>query len=44
MWWHSVQKDTTIVEAVSESEAYKKFGSNFGYENVDIIDCMEVKD
>lgn len=44
MWWYSVQKDTMIVEAVSESEAYKEFSSNFGYESVDIVDCVEIKD
>lgn len=44
MWWHSVQKDTMIIEAVNEAEAYRKFSSYFGYEDVDIIDCVEVKD
>ena len=33
-----------IIDAVSESEAYKKFSLYFGYESVDIIDCVEVKD
>lgn len=41
MWWCSVYKDTQFVKADSKSEAYKKFDSHFGYEEVDIKSCEE---
>lgn len=42
MWWCSVCKETQIVKADSESEAYKKFNSHFGYEDVDIVNCEKI--
>ena len=42
MWWCSVIKDTMFVKADTKEEAYKKFDSNFGYEDVDIYGCEQV--
>ena len=42
MWWCSVHKDTMFVKADTKEEAYKKFDSNFGYEDVDIYGCEQV--
>ena len=42
MWWCSVCKSTMYVKADSKDEAYKKFDSQFGYEEVDIKSCEEV--
>ena len=42
MWWYSVCKSTMTIEANTEEEAYQKFDSNFGYEEVDIVNCEEI--
>jgi len=42
MWWHSVRKDTMFVKADTKEEAYKKFDSCFGYEEVDCYGCEQV--
>ena len=42
MYWCSVCKNTMFVKADNKSDAYKKFDSNFGYEEVDIVSCEEV--
>ncbi len=42
-WWYLVSHDFMIIEADTEEEAYKSFSSNFGYEEVDIISCEEIK-
>ena len=35
-WWYSVCKETGFVKADTKDEAYKKFDSQFGYEDIDI--------
>ena len=40
-WWYSVTKQTMFVKADTEEKAIKIFESNFGYEDVDILDCTE---
>jgi hypothetical protein len=42
MWWHSVHKDIMFVKADTEEEAYKRFDSCFGYEEVDCYGCEQV--
>lgn len=42
MWWCSVCKNTMFVKADTKEEAYKKFDSNFGYEEVNICSCEQV--
>lgn len=42
IWWYSVYREEQIVKADSESEAYKKFNSHFGYEDIDIKDCQQI--
>ena len=41
-WWFSISKSTMFVKADTESDARKKFNSQFGYEEVDIEDCEQV--
>ena len=42
MWWFSFSKSTMFVKADTKSDAYKKFDSQFGYEEVDIVSCEQV--
>ncbi len=42
-WWYSVIDEYMVIEAETEQDAYKSFSSNFGYEEVDIISCEEMK-
>lgn len=35
-WWCSVCKSVGYVKADTESEAWRKFDSQFGYEDIDI--------
>ena len=42
-WWYSVFEECMLIEAETEQDVYKSFSSNFGYEEVDIISCEEMK-
>lgn len=42
MWRCSACKDTLFVKADTEDEAYQKFNTQFGYEDVSIYNCEQV--
>lgn len=42
IWWYSVCNDVMFVKADTREEAYEKFNSNFGYEDVDVQSCEQV--
>lgn len=41
-WWWSVSMSYGYVKAETEREAYQKFDSQFGYEEIDIKNIEEI--
>ena len=41
-WWYSVSESYGYVKAETKEKAYKKFDSQFGYEEIDIKDIKEI--
>ena len=41
-WWCSVSMSYDYVKAETEREAYQKFDSQFGYEEIDIKNIEEI--
>lgn len=39
-WWYSVCKEVGYVKADTESEAWRKFDAQFGYEEIDIVSVV----
>lgn len=41
-WWYSVTKQTMFVKADTKEKAIETFESNFGYEDVDMLDYEQI--